>query len=248
LYHVDVEARSATLAASEFQTGQFASFSRSNQITVLPDAGSALFTVPDGITANTVSVMRVNLEDLSTSVLVDQQAVYPTLNQGANAFPLTSPDGRWLALVTTSPNNENTLRIFDLNDLSVAPISISAGSQNDIIADMAFSDDSQRLIFIAGSESTGRTADNSLIAVDLSTGSEFRIKRGRFARGLAVAPDGSAVVAMDAQVLEDERQPPWLDTILVNVDTSETVTLFTGADIVEGEVTNQRFAKPLSWR
>jgi hypothetical protein len=248
LYRVDVQARSATLAATEFSSGQFASFSRTNQITILPNDNAAMFTVPDGVTANTVSLLTVNLDDLSTSTIIERQAVFPTLNQGSNVFPLVSPDSRWLALVVTSPSNDNTLHVYDLQDLTVAPITVSAGSRNDIIADMAFSADSNWLIFIAGSESTGRNADNSLIALDLNAGSDFRIKRGRFARGLAVSPDGSKVVVQDAEVLEDEREPTYLNLVEIDVNTSETALLFEGADIVEGKVTNQRFAKPLIWR
>ena len=53
---------------------------------------------------------------------------------------------------------------------------------------------------------------------------------------------------MDYQVVEDEREPPFLNLVEINIDTSETVLLFEGADVVDGEVTNQRFAMPLSWR
>ena len=248
LYMVDVAARSATLAASEFQTGQFASFARTNQIMVLPGGETALFTVPDGITASTAAVMAVNLSDYATTEVIPQQAILPNLGGTTNAAPKVSPDGRWLALVVTSPNNENTLNIVDLNDVGTAPITVSAGSRNDVISDMVFSANSERLILIAGSPDTGRNADNTLIAVDLNNGSDFRIKRGRFAPGLAVAPDGSAVVAMDYQVLEDERQPPFLNLVRVNIDTSETTLLFEGATVVDGEVTDQQFAMPLSWR
>lgn len=248
LYRVDVEARSATLAASEFADGTFASFSRTNQISLLPGGESALFVVPDGITANTAGLMTVNLGDLSTSEVIQRQAVYPTLSGAPNAFPVISPDGRWLAVVVTSVNNDNTLNVIDLNAPATPPIVLSAGSRNDVISAMSFSADSQKLIFIAGSPDTGRNANNSLVALDLNTGSDFRIKRGRFAPGLAVAPDGSAVVAMDYQVLEDEQQPPYLNLVSVNVETSETTLLFEGAEIVDGKVTNQRFAFPLSWR
>ncbi len=244
LYVVEPDARSATLAASAFQPGQFAAYARSNQITVLPDGSGAVFTVPDGITANTVSLMWVDLSDLSTKVLVDKEAVYPTLNGAENAFPQRSPDGRWLALVTTTSNRENMLHIYDLDDLSIAPVSLSAGSPGDIVASMAFSTDSQRLFFVAGSPDS----DNSLVAVDLENGSDFRVKRGRFAPNMAVAPDGSAVVALDWQVLEDEKQPHYLNTVQIDVDSGATITLFEGADIVDGEVENQRFASPLSWR
>lgn len=247
-YMVDVAARSATLAASEFQDGQFASFARTNQIKLLPDGTSALFTVPDGVTANTASLMTISLGDYATSEIVERQAVFPNLGGTHNVGPRLSPDGRWMAFVVTSPNNDNTLNVIDMDDPAAPPITVSAGSRNDVISDMVFSANNQRLIFIAGSPDTGRNADNSLIAIDLENGSDFRIKRGRFAPGLAVAPDGSRVVAMDYQVLEDERQPPYLNLVEINVDTSETILLFEGAEIVEGEVTNQQFALPVSWR
>lgn len=248
LYLVEVEGRRATLAASDFQAGAFASFSRTNRVMVLPDGATALFAVPDGITASTVGLMGVSLADMSTFEVIGRQAVFPNLSGTRNATPLFSPDGRWLALVVTSPGNENTLNVIDLNAPTAPPIAISAGSANDVIVDMAFSANSQKLIFIAGSGGIGRNADNSLVALDLTSGSDFRIKRGRFAPGLAVSPDSSAVVAMDYQVVEDERQPPFLNLVEINIDTSETVLLFEGADVVDGEVANQRFAMPLSWR
>ena len=140
-----------------------------------------------------------------------------------------------------------SLNVIDLNDPTVPPIAVSAGSRNDVISTMAFTPDSHRLIFIAGSADTGRNANNSLVALDLNTGSDFRIKRGRFAPGLAIAPDSSAVVVMDYQVLEDEGQPPYLNLVEVDVETSETTLLFEGATLVDGAVTEQRFALPLRW-
>src|SRR5690606_37390969 len=198
--------------------------------------------------ANTAGLMTLNLEDASTAEVIQNQTVYPTLSGGPNAFPAVSPDGRWLAVVSTSLNNNNTLNVIDLEDPTAAPITVSAGSTGDVISSMTFSGDSGRLIFIAGSPGTGRNVNNALVALDLDTGSDFRIKRGRFAPGLAVAPDGSSVVAMDYQVLEDEREPPYLNLVKINVDTSETVLLFEGAEIVDGKVTNQQFAVPISWR
>lgn len=248
LHRINVAERSTSMAGSDFLPGQFASFARTNQVRILPGGSEALFLLPDGITANTVGLMTVNLNDASTAEVIQNQAVFPTFSGAPNAFPTLSPDGRWLALVTTSPNNDNTLNVIDLTDAAAPPITISAGSRGDVISDMAFSADSQRLIFIAGSPGTGRSSNNSLMALDLNTGSDFRIKRGRFARGLAVAPDGSAVVAMDYQVLQDERQPPYLNLVRIDADTSETTLLFEGADIVDGRVTNPYFAMPIGWR
>jgi Tol biopolymer transport system component len=248
IYMIDVEARSATMAATDFQAGTFAPYARTNNVFFSPDGETAFFTLPDGIVANTVSVQAVNIASMETTVLIPQQALMSSLSGAANAFPRISPDGRWLALVVTSPNNENTLTILDLSDASAAPITAPAGSQNDIISDMAFSADSQHLVFISGAGGSGREANNSLSAIELSSGSNVRLKRGHFAPGLAVSPDGVLIAALDYQVLEDVAQPPYLNLIRVNGESGETVTLFEGATLVDGKVTDQRFAYPLAWR
>lgn len=247
-YRVDTQRRSATLAASEFQDGQFAAFARTNRLWVLPGGQFALFTIPDGVTANTTGLRVVELASLALTEVIQRQAVMPTLSGAPNAAPLVSPDGRWLALVVTSPNNDNTLQVIDLTDPGAPPIRISAGSRNDVISSLHFTPDSRQLIFIAGSAGAGRSADNALAALDLTTGSDYRIKRGRFAPGLAIAPDSRAVVVMDYQILRDERQPAYLNLVQIDLQSGETTVLFEGADIVDGAVTNPRFALPLSWR
>ncbi len=248
IYMIEVEARSATMAATDFQSGTFAPYARTNNIFFSPDGETAFFTVPDGITANTVSVQAVNIASMETSIVIPQQALMFSLSGAPNAFPRLSPDGRWLALVVTSPNNTNTLTILDLSDRSAAPITAEAGSQNDVISDMAFSADSQHLIFIGGAGGGGREANNSLSTIELSSGSNVRVKRGHFAPGLAVSPDGNMIAALDYQVLEDTAQPPYLNLIRIHVDSGETTTLFEGATLVDGKVTDQRFAYPLTWR
>src|SRR5690606_2926465 len=134
LHRVNVEERSTSMAASDFLAGQFAPFAGTNQVTVLPDGNTALFLLPDGITANTAGLMTLHLEDATMAEVIQNQAVYPTLSGGPNAFPVVSPDGRWLALVTTSPNNNNTLNVIDLEDPTAAPITVSAGSTGDVIS------------------------------------------------------------------------------------------------------------------
>jgi Tol biopolymer transport system component len=248
IYMIDVEAQSATMAATDFQAGSFAPYARTNNVIFSPDGQTAFFTIPDGIVPNTVSVQAVNINSMETTNLIPQQAVMATESGAPNAFPRFSPDGRWFAFVVTSPNNDNVLTVLDLSDSSAAPITAEAGSRNDVISDMAFSADSQHLIFISGTGGGGRDANNSLSAIDLSTGSSSRLKRGHFAPGLAVSPDGTTVAALDYQVLEDEKEPPYLNLITINADSGDTATLFEGATLVEGKVTDQRFAYPLAWR
>lgn len=245
LYVVDPEARSATLAASDYQEGQFAAFARTNSIFVSPDGSRAYFTVPDGVTANTAGIKMVGLGDLALTDVLERQAIMATFSGGANAFPRVSPDGTWLALVVTTPNNSNTVEIWNLADASVAPIKLDAGSAGDTISNMEFTRDSKRLLLIAGGNDK---TNNSLVAIDLASGNNFRVARGHFASGLAVSPDGTQVAVNDWQIPEDPQQPAYLNTLIVNVDSSETVTVFEGADIVDGKVQNQRFAYPLDWQ
>lgn len=244
LYSIDPSNRSATLAASDFQAGQFASFARTNNIFLSPDGARAYITIPDGITANTVGIKMVTLADLSLNDTLDRQAIMPTYSGGSNAFPRRSPDGKWLAAVVTSPSNDNEVHIWNLADPSVAPIVLKAGSSGDTISSIAFTPDSARLILVSGGDSS---ANNSLIGVELSTGADFRITRGRFGRGLTISPNSSEVTVLDWQVLEDPKEPPYANLVAVKVDTSEVATLYEGADIVDGKVTNQTFAYPLAW-
>jgi WD40 repeat protein len=246
LYSIDPSSRTATLAASEFQEGSFAPFARTNQIFFSPDGTHAYFTVPDGITANTVGIKGVGVTDMSLTDVVDRQVVMPTFNGSANAFPHISPDGKWLAVVVTSPDNTNTLNVYDLTNASVAPIVLEAGSQGDTISSLTFTPDSSRLVMIAGGDDT---ANNSLIAVDLATGNDFRIGRGRFAQGLTISPDGTQVAALDWIIPEDPQEPSYTETVVLTIDNSEKATLYTGAEFgQDGKITNRTFIEPLVWR
>jgi hypothetical protein len=245
LYSIDPSERSATLAASDYQAGAFAAFARTNNIYLSPDGRNAYFTIADGITAHTVGFKMVGLTDMSISDVVERQAVMATYNGTPNASPQVSPDGRWLAFVVTSPNNTNTLTVMNLADSSVAPITLSAGSSGDTISSIAFTPDSSRLLLVAGGSNT---ANNSLVAVDLATGNDFRVSRGRFGRGLTISPDSSQVALLDWTVPEDPREPAYSNTVIIRIENSETTNLYTGAEIVEGKVTNQTFIAPLVWR
>jgi hypothetical protein len=244
LYAVDPSARSATLAATDYQPGTFASFARTNRIFSSPDGKLAFFTVPDGVTANTVGLKLVKVDDLAISDWFERQVVMPTYSGSVNAIPRVSPDGRWLAAVVTSPNNENALYIWSLADASVAPITLRAGSAGDAISSLAFSADSSRLVLVAGG-SDG--ADNSLVAVDLATGTDFRVARGRFGSGLTLSPDGGYAALLSWQKVDDPKEPLYANLVAIAIQNSVVTTLYTGAEVVDGKVSNQTFAFPLFW-
>ncbi|MBI1276702.1 MAG: hypothetical protein GC179_01105 [Anaerolineaceae bacterium] len=244
LYSVNPNDKSATLAANASQKGAFAAFARSNDIYLSPDGKQALFTVPDGVTANTVGIKRVSVTDLSISDVIDKEVVTPTLNGTTNAYPRVSPDGKWLAAVVTTPNAANSIYIWSLTDPSVAPIMISAGSKGDIVTSMEFTPDSSRLLAVMGGD---KKTNNSLVSIEVASGRDSRIARGHFDKGLTISADGSQAALLDWQIPEDTKQQPYLNLVSVNLNDGSTTTLYTGADIVDGKTTNQRFAYPMSF-
>ncbi len=244
LYSVNPADKSATLAANAAQAGAFAAFTRSNSIYLSPDGTQALFTVPDGITANTVGLKRVSVNDLSIADVLDRQLVAATYNGAPNAFPQVSPDGKWLAASVTTPNGENNIYIWSLSDPSLAPIMVSAGSKGDTVSSLEFTPDSSKVLAVLGG--AGK-ANNSLVAIEVANGRDSRIARGHFGTGLTISADGSQVALQDWQIPEDATQPAFLNLVSININDGSMTTLYTGADIVEGKVKNQRFAFPMTW-
>lgn len=245
LYTVNPADRTATRAASEPVVGGYQAFARTNTQFVAPGGNAFLFTVPDGVTANTAGLYLTPLDTLTPSVVVDQQIVMPAVTTPANATPDVSPDGRWLALVQTTPNNENTLLVYDLTDLNLAPLSYSAGSAGDVISAMQFTPDGSRLIAVVGGDDQ---ANNSIVAFNMADGSDFRVERGRFNDYLALSQDGTQLAIGNWQILEDPNEPPYLNTITIDINASASTTLYEGAVVQDGEVIEQSFAAPLAFR
>lgn len=245
IYSVDTAAGSSTLAASDFQAGQFASYARTNNVLFASTGNMAYFTVPDGITANTAGIHAFTVGDMSTSAIVEKNAVLPTFGSSTNAAPVISPDGRWLAVVMTTPNNENSVNVIDLTSDGAIPFTYAPNSQADAISALGFSPDSSLLYVISGAGDT-RNGEYKLTSLNMTDGSTSNLKRGRFAPALAVGANSVAV--MEYVTLDDPQQPPYLNLITLNPTTNETATLLEGATIADNKVTEQRFAYPLTWR
>lgn len=243
---VDPESRSATLVASDFAPGQFSIASQTNNIFTSVDGSIIYFTVPDGLTNHTVAIATMNIDDASTNVVIENTAVMPRLRTSPydmeNPAPIFADDG-WMIFVKNNANQEAILTAFDLNNPDLPPIELSAGERGDVISMMALTPDHSRVVYVAGRHSGG---DNSLFAVDLATGVEFRINRGRYGRGL-LSPEGN-LVAVENWVIPGEDIDPFLTFTLVDVETSMETVLWEGGEVVDGELTNQQFIYPLSWR
>ena len=198
-------------------TGGYQPFARTNIQYITPDQSGLIFSVPDAITGNTAALWYAPLNDPANPIpLLDRQVVMPGNTRPDNATPRLSLDGRWLAVVQTTPAPQNnTLKIFDLADLSLAPISYSAGSPGDVIQTMAFTADSSRLYLVVGGQNS---TENRLTAINLADGSNANIERGRYNNGLVVSPDGDEIVIGDTIRMEDPAQPNYLNTISIAVD------------------------------
>jgi sugar lactone lactonase YvrE len=242
LYTIDAAAGSATLIGTDAQPGAFVTFARTNNLYFAPNGSTAYFTVPDAVTGYTVAVASVSLSDYSINVPVDRQAVFPNFSGAPDAFPRLSPDGRWLAMVITSPDNENQVLALDLNAPDASPVTAGAHSRGDVIPDMAFGPDNRYLYYIAGG------GDNSVFSLDLTDGTEKRLVRGNFAEGMALAPDAKTVALLNLTHVDDPKQPGYINLVLADLATGSLTTLAPGADVADGKVTNLRFAYPLTWR
>lgn len=246
LYSIVADSGDATLQASDSQPGVFAPFARTNNLYFVPGTRTAWFTVPDGVTGNTVALAAVDIDSVEISVPVTRQAVFPTYSGASNAVPVLSKDGRWLAMVVTSPNADNQVVVVDLSDASVTPISVPAGSRGDLVSALAFTPDQSALLYIAGGVGG---ADNALFSLNLSTGVENRVARGRFGSWLAVSPDSTRVALLNWELDTTAQNPDPTYTNLVSVDlASGGVSVWAeGADLVDNEPQDLRFFAPLVW-
>ncbi len=246
-YTVDVPNRSATLALSDVQTGSYLTFARTNYVLGSVDGSAAFFTTADGITTHTSGVFAVLIADLTLQPIIPNVAVMPRLTNrpyaAENALPVRSPDGNWWALARNTANNEASIAVVDLANPQLPPIELSAGGRGDQVTSIVFAPDSSKVYYVAGGHSGG---NNSLFSIELATGTEERVRRGRYGQAL-ISPDGEQMALISWQVVAD-NQPPFTNLILLNLETTEETTLFVGATVNQNRVTNQRFIYPLAWR
>lgn len=247
LYTVDVEGRSAASVRGGRELGSIYPQGRANILIVSPDYENIVFTAPDGLARNRTNLYMLPLADSGGDLLpllrhvVIPYAAGTPYDPAANALPALSPDGSWLAVTSRDANDNTAVHIIDLLSPDLPPISISGGGRGDTISSLAFSGDSRQLLFVAGGNDSGA---NSLFSVDLNTADDVRVLRGRYARGLIVSPDGSAVAMSDWELQPD----PYQTLIVVDIAESRNATLVTGADVVDDDLVDQRFIFPLAWR
>lgn len=246
LYRVNPSDRSALLALTQEPQGTMATASELNQIFFSPDGSTLFFTAPDGVSLSTAQLYSVSVDDLANPTqILDRSMVIPTYGGNTNATPQISPDGQWLAFVINTPQNDATLNLLNLADPSAPIKSASAGSSGDTISFMQFKADSSGVVFTAGGD---RGADNSLLTWNLSDEAPQRVRRGTYSQYAAVSPDGTEIIVMEWQVKpEGVRGDNWMNTVVVNLESTEVATLYVGGQAEGDVVAINGFVRPLLW-
>lgn len=230
---------SITLVRSDGQPGDYVAYARNNNVFFSPDGNVTYFTVPDGVTANTVAIAAVDMTAMTVDVAVERQAVFPTFRGAPNAEPRFSRDGGWLGFTLTSPNNDNLVYALDLANRANPPILISAGARGDTISALAFTPDSQRLVYTAGAADGG---DNSIFLLDLATGTETRVRRGTFGNTIVIEPSGERAAVNEILRVDQAG-------VTENYRALRIINLVTNTETTLLDRTSERIdATPLAWR
>ena len=226
----------------------FANVAQSNNLWFSTDGNVVLYTIPDGFTFETVGLHAYDISTGESRTLIEQQMVVGGVSgqTGNNDYTRISPDGRFLVTLVTNPaGNDNEMRFYDMSDPLADPQVIEAGGQGDFIPFIRYSRDASRMVFVAG----GR--ENSLFFMDLTSAepTPIRVRRGRFSGFAALSPDGTEILIMENQYPDENLRGPerYLNTVYINIDTSEVVTLYEGATVTETDVIDVSFAAPLFW-
>lgn len=256
LYTIDTINRRASLV-NEGTTGQNGAAGhwanvRTTSVYAAPNGEAVFYSYPNGVARQIADWQSALLADIQPGDPFIRYSVMPhaevqPYSAGDNATPVLSPDGRWAALVTSSPGSPSqaALNVIDLNAPDLPPITLSAGNPGDTVSSMAFTQDSTRLLFVAGGHSSG---SNSLFSLDLSTATDTRLIRGRYAPGLIISPDGTKAALLEWQIPTEAGRANSLNLVVINLEDNQMGTLFAGIHLTDGRVTEQRFAYPLSWR
>lgn len=246
LYTVDITTRSATLALSAPLVGTHRVAGRTNSVWVSGDGGAVAFTTPDGVTTFTTGIVVAPLDSLTPMDVIGRDAVMarytnrPTYGS-ENHPPVQSADGNWVALVQNDPNNQATFTMIDFAAPDL-PILFTAGERGNIISEILITPDSKQAIFVAGGHSG---SNNSLFGIELTTGNDTRIRRGRYGHGV-MSPDGDKVALMSWQAINDV--PAYMELLIVDLPSTAETAVFVGGQVVDNRVENQQFIYPLSWR
>jgi Tol biopolymer transport system component len=240
---VDPNNRSMTQVMSDVSPGRYFAPAMTNQLFATPGADRVYFTVPDGLTNNTVSIYALQLAEMGIAPIIDGQAVVSSVStkpyMRTNHTAILTPDNRWLAMIRNDANNNARLSLLELAAPELPAIELPLGERNAIVDEMLFSPNQEQLYYITSG------SGSALYRLDLLTGAEIRIARGVYGRGV-MSPQGTALALVTYETIND--RDTYMKLVVYDLTTNIETVLFTGAEIVENKITNQQFVYPLAWR
>jgi hypothetical protein len=249
VYELKINGDDPTLLFTEETRVQFAPFSETNNLIFANDDSTLLYTLPDGVTNNTVGLYAYNLESGDKATIVPQNIIIPTFSgTGDEATWRISRDGKWLGVVLNAPNFDarTGLRVISLDDPFAPQAAFDNRSQEDLLPFFTFNGENDKVIFIAGGSDGD---DNSIYTLPVTGGEEAdRVVRGNFSRWAVSSPRLTSLAVMEYQIQEEAvRGPNWLNTVIVDLDSGAKSTVFVGGEVVDNEVQNIQFAQPILW-
>jgi hypothetical protein len=244
IYSVDLETRIATLLLQGQTKTQFIPNARTNRVIVAPNEQTVFQLLPDNLRTDSGVLVEMQLAAPAERVLLPGAIQMPQANRTpTNGLPTTSPDGRWLGLVVNDANNNATLYAYDLNAAAIPPIFVPSSSRGDRFTGLQFTADSNTLVYLAGTPQV-----NAVFAINLTTGVNNRLARGRFnLDALALSPFTPTVALVDSRTLSD-AQPRYDALVMVDLNTGAVTDLLVGANLSDNRVRDRLALVPIAWR
>ena len=235
-------------------TGSYFPESRTGRIFATDDSESIYFTVPDGVTRRTVEINQLVFADNEQNTWAEHGTM-PRYNNNASLYystteqvsPALALDESLWAIVASDPDGEISIGVFNLVDGEEEPIDINPIFAGETVKSMAFSPTDPFLLYVAGADS--EEEENTLYVLN-SNGVNEALVRGNFVH-LALSPDGQFIALTEWQFPERAGQPNYINMVVLDLSNPNSARqlMFAGAHVTDnGDVQNQQFIYPLSWR
>lgn len=209
-----------------------------NQVYWLPGGDNVLATFPNGRTNNVANLVMVTLSS-NTVTLITEAVTVDAFPDGRGAHLRFSPDGRYLAYVSTTGNNDYTIHRLP-TDGSLEPVSIPIRmSVGTTISTFFFRPDGG-LAYVAGGADGG---DNALFLLPAGSSEPAQVSDGygRFLRDAGLATNNHVLLLEQVPPPEGSREPT-VNLVGIDFGSGDRVVL------VEGAAAGNAFAYPLAWR
>ncbi len=206
-----------------------------NQVYYLPDGEHVLATFPQGRAKNIANLVLVALAQ-NTATLITSEVTVDAFPDGMAGHLQFAPDGRSVAYVSSTANNEFMLHRLAL-DGSTVPVSISAGARGETISTFFFHPDGGLLYVAGGADGV----DNALWLLPAGADEPERVIRGRFLRDAGLATGEMALLLEYVPADEDNDLPEAANLVTIALGSRSRAALVDGRAV-------GAWAYPLAWR